>query len=120
MARGTQQSFVDRLQALLDDIGKLVASPDAGPEGQQFIMGLIDQIHGHLGQKGQQAAPGPQQPGAAAGPGPEAGPPGAGGPPGGPPGAGGPPGGGDLSRGPTPGMDMSGATAELQRVLAGS
>lgn len=53
MARGTADSFVDALQSLLEDIGRLLAAPDADV---QFVMQLRDMVQGRLQQTAEQQA----------------------------------------------------------------
>lgn len=119
--RGTSASFLDRLQGLADEIAQVAAAPDAGPGGREFAMALLDQVQERMSVQTQMVdqagndlgAPPSAQPAydtappadpyaAAAG------------------GMGGPM---PMTEAPTrlPSMspDMTGATAELERALAG-
>lgn len=113
--RGTQVSFLDALQGLTGQIMSLAGTPDADVE---FLLSLRDQVFERIGiQQAEQAlqsaeAMGSQEPSMGAG-----GPPPAGGLGGGLAGLGSP---GQMSRGPAPGMDTSGATAALEREMAGN
>lgn len=105
--RGTQVSFLDALQGLTGQIMSLAGTPDADVE---FLLSLRDMVFEHIGiAQTEQALAGAeamnsQEPAM-----------GAGGPP--PAGLGSP---GQMSRGPTPGMDTAGATAALEREMAGN
>lgn len=96
MPRGGTETFGDGLYRLIQEVGRLKMAPDADMD---FLSSMEDMIISRYKQSTPTGAPSPPEEGQMA-------------PPPTPPEG--------LSRGPTPSPDLSGATAELERIYAGS